>query len=143
MMTHKWKSLVFDSWSILAFLEDEPSGKLIADMLGEAQEEKIPMMITVVNAGEVWYILARQTSEADADKTIAELQEIGIEFIGVDWKLTRQAAQFKSKYRMSYGDCYAAALAKERKGDLVTGDREFKQVEKEIRIYWLKQEKEG
>jgi hypothetical protein len=34
-------------------------------------------------------------------------------------------------------DCFAAALAKQRRVELVTGDKEFKQVEKEIRILWL------
>jgi predicted nucleic acid-binding protein len=38
---------------------------------------------------------------------------------------------------MSYADCYAAALAKARKADLVTGDKEFKPLEVEIRIQWV------
>jgi len=38
---------------------------------------------------------------------------------------------------MSYADCFAATLAKERKSDLVTGDKEFKQVEGEVSIRWL------
>jgi len=38
---------------------------------------------------------------------------------------------------MSYADCYAAALAKLRKAKLVTGDRDFKQVEGEIKVMWI------
>jgi predicted nucleic acid-binding protein len=38
---------------------------------------------------------------------------------------------------MSYADCFAAALAKLRKAELVTGDEEFKQVEGEIKIRWI------
>jgi predicted nucleic acid-binding protein len=38
---------------------------------------------------------------------------------------------------MSYADCFAAALAKDRKCELATGDKEFKQVEGEIGICWL------
>jgi predicted nucleic acid-binding protein len=38
---------------------------------------------------------------------------------------------------MSYADCFAAALAKTRKAELVTGDREFKQVENDVRVRWL------
>jgi len=34
-------------------------------------------------------------------------------------------------------DAFAAALAKEKKTDLVTGDPEFKPLEKEIKINWL------
>jgi hypothetical protein len=35
-------------------------------------------------------------------------------------------------------DCFAAALAKIRKVELVTGDPEFKELEKEIKIVWLR-----
>ena len=93
--------------------------------------------MTVVNAGEVWYIIARETSEAEADRSIAELQQLGIKFFDADWKLAHAAAAFKSKHSMSFADYFAAALAKEHKADLVTGDQEFKQVEGEVRIACL------
>jgi predicted nucleic acid-binding protein len=38
---------------------------------------------------------------------------------------------------MRLADAFAVALAKEKKAQLVTGDPEFKAVEKEIRIQWL------
>ena len=38
---------------------------------------------------------------------------------------------------MFYGDCFAAALAKLRKTELLTGDEEFRQIEKEIKILWI------
>lgn len=53
-----------------------------------------------------------------------------------DWSLTQQAARFKSKHKISFADCLAAALAKQKKAHLVTGDREFKQVQGEIPIVW-------
>lgn len=37
-----------------------------------------------------------------------------------------------------YADCFAAALAKLRNAERVTGDRDFKQIEAEIKIGWLK-----
>jgi predicted nucleic acid-binding protein len=39
---------------------------------------------------------------------------------------------------MSYADAFAAALAKIKNAELVTGDPEFKALEKEIKINWLK-----
>ena len=35
-------------------------------------------------------------------------------------------------------DAFAAALAREKKAELVTGDPEFKALAKEINIRWLK-----
>jgi predicted nucleic acid-binding protein len=63
-----------------------------------------------------------------------------IEIVGVgdDLKMTRQAAIYKATYRVAYADAFAAALAKERRAELVTGDPEFKRLEKEIKVNWLK-----
>jgi uncharacterized protein len=56
-----------------------------------------------------------------------------------DLELVRQAAVFKATRKMSYADCFAAALAKTRNAELVTGDSEFKVVENELKkIRWLK-----
>lgn len=79
----------------------------------------------------------REVSEVEANNRLAELRQLGIEFVDADWKLTHAAAQLKSRHRMSYADCYAAALAKEEKAELVTGDGEFKQVEGDVKIRWL------
>src|SRR3990172_7247625 len=136
-MARKPKALVLDSWAVLAYLEDEESSQKVADLIGDAHEHEIPLLMSVVNAGEVWYILAREVSEAEADKGVEGLRRLGIEFIDVDWKLSRQAGTYKSKNRMSYADCFAAALAKEHKAELVTGDKEFKQVEGDIKILWV------
>jgi hypothetical protein len=38
---------------------------------------------------------------------------------------------------MSLANAFAAALAKEKKAELVTGNPKFKALEKEIKIHWL------
>ena len=136
-MARKPQALVLDSWSILAYLEDEPAGQQVADIIADAHESGTPLMMTVVNAGEIWYITARETSEDEADLTLGELAHLGIEFVDVGWGLAREAARFKAKGKLSFADCFAAALAKENKADLVTGDPEFRQVESQVKLLWL------
>lgn len=136
-MARKPKALVFDSWAVLAYLGDEASSQEVADLIAGAHENRIPMHMSSVNAGEVWYILAREISESEADKAVADLGRLGIELIDTSWPLTRIAGGFKARHRMSYADCFAAALAKDRKADLVTGDKEFKPLEGEVSIHWL------
>ncbi len=137
-MAHKLKAYVLDSWAILAYLGDEPAGKKVADLMIDAHENGISLLMTIVNVGEVWYILARATTDNEADLGIAELHELGIVFRDADWKLTYNAARFKAKHKMSFADGFAAALAYQEKGSvLVTGDHEFKQVEGTIKVHWL------
>ena len=136
-MPRKPKAIVFDSWAVIAYLEGEPAAERVADHIADAHENEIPMFMSVVNAGEVWYIIARETSVGDADRSITEMRHLGIEFIDADWSLAHEAGGFKSKHKMSFADCFAAALAKHQKAVLLTGDREFLQVEKDIAIDWL------
>jgi predicted nucleic acid-binding protein len=136
-MARKPKVVVLDSWATIAYLEDEASAERVADIIADAHEEEIPLLMSVVNAGEVWYIIARESSVADADASINQLRDLGIEFVDADWNLAKDAGYFKSKNKMSFADCFAAALARQRKAHLATGDPEFKQVESEIAINWL------
>jgi uncharacterized protein len=133
----KPKAIVLDSWAIIAYLEDEQAAEKVADIISDAHEQGVPLLMTVINAGEVWYIVARETSASDADASIKQLRDLGIEFVDADWTLAKDAGHFKSKKKMSFADCFAAALAKKTKAHLATGDPEFKQVEQEITIVWL------
>ncbi len=136
-MARKPKAIVLDSWAVLAYWEDEKSGQAVAELLSEAGEHDIPVLMSVINAGEVWYILAREVSETEADRASHELRQLGVEFKAVEWELARVAGSFKARYRMSYADCFAAALAKTHKAELITGDKEFKHVESEVQIRWV------
>ncbi|MBI5840851.1 MAG: type II toxin-antitoxin system VapC family toxin [Chloroflexi bacterium] len=136
-MVKKAKAYVLDTWAVIAYLEDEPSGEQVEDLIATAHEEQIPIYMSVVNVGEVWYTLAREVSEEEANASVKSLRDLRIQFENADWELTQEAARFKSQNKMSYADCYAAALAKSKKADLVTGDNEFKPLDGQIKISWV------
>ncbi len=136
-MAKKAKAYVLDTWAVIAYLEDEPSGEQVEELIATAHEEQIPIYMSVVNVGEVWYTVAREVSEEEANASVKILSDLRIQFEDADWSLTQEAARFKSQNKMSYADCFAAALAKCKKADLVTGDGEFKPLDGEIRISWI------
>ena len=132
---------VLDSWALLAFFEDEPAAEEVETLLARADAGRDKLLLCVVNWGEVYYNIMKKISAETAEQKALEISGLSIEIIPVDSKnldLTRQAAIYKATKRMAYADCFAAALAKIRKAQLMTGDSEFKQVEDEIRIAWLK-----
>jgi predicted nucleic acid-binding protein len=131
------KPRVLDSWAMMAFFENEPAAEQVEQIIVEAHETGTALMMSVVNVGELWYNIARTHSPTDADKIINELRTLKIEFVDATWELTKQAAVFKTKGKIAYADCFAAALAKDRKAELVTGDNELKQVEGEVKILWI------
>jgi ribonuclease VapC len=121
----------------MAFLVDEASAEKVEELLAHAHETETPLLITTVNLGEIWYSLARSRSESDADTAVAHLVRLGFAIIDADWELSRQAAAFKARFKLAYADCFAAALAKLKKCEVVTGDSEFKQLEDEVKILWV------
>lgn len=131
---------VLDSWALIALFEDEPAADAVENLLHQAMQERHRLFMSVVNWGEVYYNTMREVSQAAAEQRVREIASLPIDIVGVgdDLILARQAALFKATHRLSYADCFAAALAKVRNAELVTGDPEFKALQKEIKINWLK-----
>ncbi len=94
--------------------------------------------MTEVNYAEVQYMIRRKDGDAAWATVLNELKTAPIEFHPVTRRLADLAADYKARFKMSLADAFAAALAKEKKTELVTGDAEFKPLEKEIKIRWLK-----
>lgn len=131
---------VLDSWALVAFLEDEPAAEAVEKLLSQAAAEKHKLLLSVVNWGEIYYNTMREVSQEVAEQQARSLATLPIDIVGMgdDLTLARQAAIYKATHKMSYADCFAAALAKVKNAELITGDPEFKEVEKEIKINWLK-----
>lgn len=127
---------VIDSWALLCYLQREPGHEEMIDILSEASVRS-PLLMCVVNWGEVQYTAIRRLGEAAAVAVEDVVRSLPIEIIDADQDLTREAARLKARVKMSYADCFAAALAVRRKAALYTGDPEFKAVEKDVRIAWL------
>ena len=129
---------VLDSHALLALLRDEPGGETVAHILERAGQRDQPVHMTEVNYAEVQYIVRRKDGDAAWANIANELKAVPIEFHPATRRLADLAADFKARHKISLADAFAAALAKEKKTELVTGDPEFKALEKEIKIGWLK-----
>jgi len=128
---------VLDSHALLAFFRGEDVAVQVKDLLYKAASTDRPLHMTEVNYAEVKYMLVKKDG-GDAWKQAADiLTSLPIEFHPVDRQLADFAADLKARHKISVAAAFAAALTKERKVELVTGDPEFKALEKEIKINWL------
>ncbi|MDW8310627.1 MAG: PIN domain-containing protein [Verrucomicrobiales bacterium] len=130
--------MVLDSHALLTFLRDEPGAETVSQLLEKAGKSDQPVHMTEVNYAEVQYIIRRKEGDAAWNTIAAELRAAPIEFHPATRELADAAADFKSRFTLSLADAFAAALAKLKKAELLTGDTEFKALEKEIKIHWLK-----
>lgn len=129
---------VLDSFALLAYLRDEPGAEALEHLLVAAGRKDSPLHMSDVNYAEVKYSILKKDGAAAWAGAANILQGLPIEFHPTNRALADSAADFKSRFKISLADAFAAALAKERKAELVTGDPEFKPLEKEIKINWLK-----
>jgi predicted nucleic acid-binding protein len=84
------------------------------------------------------YSIVKKDGAAAWAEAAKILQGLPIDFHSTTRALADTAADCKARFKISLADAFAAALAKEKKAELVTGDSEFKPLEKEIKITWLK-----
>jgi len=128
---------VLDAYAVMAYLEAEPGEEQVADLLRQAVREEVDLAMTVVNLGEVYYSIARTNSFEIAEQVLSEFTALPVQIIDVDWRLTHQAAVFKTGAAIAYGDCFSAALAYLMNCPVVTGDREFVRLGQNVAIEWI------
>ena len=128
---------ILDASALICYLEKEAGYEHVKDLLGTADESDRNLLMTTINWGEVHYVLLKDYGQDKAEQILTLIHTFPIEFVPADLMLAKQAALYKATKKLPYVDCFAAALTKLRKGELVTGDKDFKAVEGDIKVSWI------
>ncbi len=141
-MTRSWRRpilrrSVLDSYAVLAFLFREKGHEKVLDLFEKAAQADQVVFIAAPNWAEVRYIVERKAVSMPWREVRHKLLGLPLEVVSADQSLAELAGEIKATRKMSLADCFAAALAKQKKADLYTGDREFRSVEKDVKVVWL------
>lgn len=129
---------VLDANALTGFFEARTGvAEKVARLLVQAAQQDIPLLMSAVNWGEVFYVAHRRHGEANAWKAEARLQELPIAVIAADRERASRAGALKQKHSLGYADAFAAELAIERGAWLVTADPEFAKIGKGLSVYSL------
>ena len=129
--------IVIDSHSILSFLNKEGNYEKIGNFFKNAQANNVRLLMSSINFGEVYYIVYRKIGYMKAKELYGAITAIPVEIINPDIETVFLAAQIKATKKMSYADCFTAALAIKTEAANLTGDPEFKEIERKIKILWV------
>ncbi|MGD0350020.1 MAG: PIN domain-containing protein [Verrucomicrobiota bacterium] len=132
------KPTVLDASALLAMFFGEPGMEKMRELFHKASEADRPVFISAVNWAEVLYRMERKHGKAGYDTARQFEHTTPLEAVPVDRELAEAAALLKNAHGLGLADAFAAALAKHKKAELITADTEFKPLEKEIKINWLK-----
>ncbi len=129
---------VLDANALVGLFEDrEGIAEKVERLLHDALLRELPLLMSAVNWGEVFYTEWRYRGESRAREAEERLREMPIAIIGVDQDRATRAAAVKQRHALGYADAFAAELAMERDAWLVTADPEFSKLGKTLSLYPL------
>ena len=122
------KQYVLDANALFRFLMREPGSETVGKLIREARDKTAEIAMAMVNWGEVYYNIAKRDGLKEAISVMDRVSLLPIDLCPADKPLTVAAAKLKLSYGLAYTDCFAAALAGEKK-TLITSDvKDFRRV---------------
>ena len=128
---------VFDTFAIIAYFLAEPGGEKVKELLRRAENGETSLAMSLINVGEMFYILSRAHGRSKAQSVLEDLRSLSIRFYDATEERILASAQLKAEYPISYADAFAASLAQELGAALATGDPEFKAIKEKLSLFWL------
>jgi predicted nucleic acid-binding protein len=131
---------VLDSWALIGWLQgEEPARSKVRELLEQASRGETKVNISLINAGEVFHLIAKRHGAAPAERFLADLAMMPIQALLPDRKSILDAARLKSRYPISYAGAFAVETARDQNAVLVTGDPELRQLSKQepIELLWV------
>ncbi len=131
------KHYVLDANAVLRYLAvgDGQGGEKVRGLFEQAERNQAQLSMSVINMGEVFYILLKHIGEQRSLHYIQVLQH-AVTMIDADANSTIDAATLKHQYKLGYADSFAAALALASKATLVSADPSFEKIGKSIK--WMR-----
>ena len=143
MMAEKTpRGVVLDAWPVLERLKlREPGLSRFHELLVRFAAGEVDFAISRINYGEIIYSIHKERSFTEDQKTsVLELIErLPLSIVSISDDLVDDAVRLKSRYAISFGDCFGAALSMQRNLPLVTGDPEFRSLETDglLKLEWV------
>ena len=128
---------VFDSHALLKFFQKEKGYEKVLHLLEDIKRTGAIKYISAINLGEIIYTTKREFGDQKKLEVLAHLERLNFRVLPIPNQLIFQAAEYKAQFSISYADCFALASAVEHKAPLVTGDPDFRKVERVAEIFWV------
>lgn len=131
------KVVVLDSWALLAYLDGEPAGTRVRQVLRRARGRELQALLSLISFGECLYVIEREHGLQRAQQAVGIIDQLALRVVPVDRPLVLAAAHLKARHAISYADAFTAAVALRHRGVVMTGDPEFEALASEMPILWL------
>jgi predicted nucleic acid-binding protein len=117
---------VIDSWAMVAWIQDEPSGRALEAFLLRADTGKLQLLMSWYNVAETFYTVAKGRKLAIAEEFLTRLPSLPVRLVVPDEEGIVAAARVKASHAVALGDAFAIALAQSAGASVITGDQEIR-----------------
>ncbi len=128
---------ILDSFAILAYFQAAAGGAAVRALLEAARDGEARLYLSVINLGEIYYLMSREQGREHADELLNDLRALPITLIPATEERVLTAARIKAEYPLSYADAFVVGLARELNAIIVTGDPEFGAISSTMQVMWL------
>jgi ribonuclease VapC len=130
---------VLDSFALLAYLEGEAGMPKVRAALERAATGRHPVYLSLVNLGEVLYVVERERGLIEAQRTLAAVDQLPLAMLPVTRATVLAAAHVKARFPLSCADAFVVIAARDHGAIVMTGDPEFAPVADAglVTIDWL------
>lgn len=131
------KEYVLDANAVLRYfgVSEEQGTDKVRALFEQAERGQARLSMSVVNLGEVFYVLLRHVGEPQARHYVQVLQHVAT-MVEADAAQAIGAAEMKHRYKLGYADSFAATLAVTLKATLVSADPAFEKLGKTLK--WVR-----
>lgn len=136
-MSESNEDYVLDSFALLAFLQGEKGMTRVQSVLMDVEKGTGKVYFSVINLGEVVYIVEREKGMVIAQEVLAAIEQLPIDILPASRETVLEAAHIKANYSIAYADAFTIVAAMAKRGIIITGDPEFKSVEALVKIEWI------
>ena len=130
---------VIDAFALLVLLREEAGYQMVKRLLEQAESGQVDLFLTEINWGEVYYSVVKAHGEVAGRKALGAMELLPLNFVVTTRDLVLAAAKIKARFPVSYADAFAIAAAQELDCQVVTGDPEFRRVERAglVKVAWV------
>jgi ribonuclease VapC len=130
----KASAYVLDSFAVLAYLAAEAGMPRVREVLRNASAGRCTVYLSLINLGQVAYIVERERGLARAQETLGLIDQLPIQILPASREVVMAAAHVKAEYPMADADAFAVAAAQVLDAVVLTGDPEFDAVKDLVHV---------
>lgn len=125
------KPFLLDTSALIAYLANEKGAGYVSKILLRC---KIPFICL----SELYYLIWNKKGKAEADKIFGIVKSWRLPILYPNEKVILNAGRIKAVYKLGIADSYIAAFALDEEAKLITKDADYKILNEEINLFFLK-----